>query len=124
MRHYHLKLLSPVQNLLGTYTNLLTGGVALERVFEVMDVSPEVMEAATPTSLPYVRQAVSFSKVSFRYAADVQVLRDVSFTIPAGQVCAVVGASGAGKSTLADLLLRFYDPDPGVISIDGQDMRC
>ena len=120
---YHLKLLSPVQNLLGIYTNLLTGGVALERVFEVMDVSPEVMEIAAPTSLPYVRQAVAFSKVSFRYAADVQVLRGISFTIPAGQICAVVGASGAGKSTLADLLLRFYDPDSGIISIDGQDIR-
>lgn len=120
---YHLKLLSPVQNLLGIYTNLLTGGVALERVFEVMDVSPEVLEIAAPASLPYVRQALSFAQVRFRYAFDVPVLRDVSFTIPAGQICAIVGASGAGKSTLADLLLRFYDPDAGTIAIDGQDIR-
>jgi ATP-binding cassette, subfamily B, bacterial len=120
---YHLKLLSPVQNLLGIYTNLLTGGVALERVFEVMDVSPEVSEIAAPASLPYVRQALTFSEVRFRYAADVPVLREVSFTIPAGKICAIVGASGAGKSTLADLLLRFYDPDAGTISIDGQDIR-
>ena len=120
---YHLKLLSPVQNLLGIYTNLLTGGVALERVFEVMDVSPEVSEIAAPASLPYVRQAVSFAQVGFRYAVDAPVLRDVSFTIPAGQICAIVGASGAGKSTLADLLLRLYDPDAGTIAIDGQDIR-
>ncbi len=120
---YHLKLLSPVQNLLGIYTNLLTGGVALERVFEVMDVSPEVTEIAAPVSLPYVREGLSFSQVGFRYAADVPVLRDVSFTVPAGQICAIVGASGAGKSTLADLLLRFYDPDAGTIVIDGQDVR-
>jgi ATP-binding cassette subfamily B protein len=120
---YHLKLLSPVQNLLGIYTNLLTGGVALERVFEVMDVSPEVIEIAAPASLPYVRQAVSFAEVRFRYAVDVPVLRDVSFTVPAGKICAIVGASGAGKSTLADLLLRFYDPDAGTIAIDGQDIR-
>ena len=120
---YHLKLLSPVQNLLGIYTNLLTGGVALERVFEVMDVSPEVSEIAAAAALPHVRQALTFSEVRFRYAADVPVLREVSFTIPAGQICAVVGASGAGKSTLADLLLRFYDPDAGTISIDGQDIR-
>ncbi len=120
---YHLKLLSPVQNLLGIYTNLLTGGVALERVFEVMDVSPEILEIAAPVPLAYVRQALSFAQVRFRYAVDVPVLRDVSFTIPAGQICAIVGASGAGKSTLADLLLRFYDPDAGTIAIDGQDIR-
>jgi ATP-binding cassette, subfamily B, bacterial len=120
---YHLKLLSPVQNLLGIYTNLLTGGVALERVFEVMDVSPEVVQVAEPVSLPCVRQAVSFERVGFCYTGDVPVLRDVSFTIPAGQICAIVGASGAGKSTLADLLLRFYDPDAGTIAIDGQDIR-
>jgi ATP-binding cassette, subfamily B, bacterial len=120
---YHLKLLSPVQNLLGIYTNLLTGGVALERVFEVMDVSPEVAQIAAPVSLSCVRQAVSFERVGFRYSSDVPVLRDVSFTIPAGQICAIVGASGAGKSTLADLLLRFYDPDAGTIAIDGQDIR-
>ena len=119
---YHLKLLAPVQNLLGIYTNLLTGGVALERVFEVMDVAPEVKEAAEPAPLPYVTQAITFQNVGFYYTSDVPVLRNVSFAIPAGQMCAIVGASGAGKSTLADLLLRFYNPDSGTIAIDGQDI--
>ena len=73
--------------------------------------------------LPYVRQAITFAERKLSLRADVPVLRDVSFTIPAGQICAIVGASGAGKSTLADLLLRFYDPDAGTISIDGQDIR-
>jgi ATP-binding cassette subfamily B protein len=120
---YHLKLLSPVQNLLGIYTNLLTGGVSLGRVFEVMDVPVEVKEVANPVPLPCVRHAITFEKVRFQYGHDVPVLRDVSFTIPAGQMCAIVGASGAGKSTLADLLLRFHDVDSGSISIDGQDIR-
>jgi ATP-binding cassette subfamily B protein len=120
---YHLKLLSPVQNLLGIYTNLLTGGVSLGRVFEVMDVPVEVKEVADPVPLPWVRHAITFEKVSFQYGHDVPVLRDVSFTIPAGQMCAIVGASGAGKSTLADLLLRFHDVDSGSIAIDGQDVR-
>jgi ATP-binding cassette subfamily B protein len=120
---YHLKLLSPVQNLLGIYTNLLTGGVSLGRVFEVMDVPVEVKEVANPVSLPWVRHAITFEKVRFQYSHDVAVLRDVSFTIPAGQMCAIVGASGAGKSTLADLLLRFHDVDSGSITIDGQDIR-
>jgi ATP-binding cassette subfamily B protein len=120
---YHLKLLSPVQNLLGIYTNLLTGGVSLGRVFEVMDVPVEVKEVADPVSLTWVRHAITFEKVRFQYSHDVPVLRDVSFTIPAGQMCAIVGASGAGKSTLADLLLRFHDVDSGSITIDGQDIR-
>jgi ATP-binding cassette, subfamily B, bacterial len=120
---YHLKLLSPVQNLLGIYTNLLTGGVSLGRVFEVLDVPVEVKEVAVPVSLPCVRHAITFEKVRFHYAHDVPVLRNVSFTIPAGQMCAIVGASGAGKSTLADLLLRFHDVDSGSIAIDGQDIR-
>jgi ATP-binding cassette subfamily B protein len=120
---YHLKLLSPVQNLLGIYTNLLTGGVSLGRVFEVLDTRVEVTEVATPVPLPAVRHAIAFEKVRFHYAHDVPVLRDVSFAIPAGQMCAIVGSSGAGKSTLADLLLRFYDPDSGSISIDGRDIR-
>ncbi len=120
---YHLKLLSPVQNLLGIYTNLLTGGVSLGRVFEVMDVPVEVKEVADPVPLPWVRHAITFEKVSFQYGHDVPVLRDVSFTIPAGRMCAIVGASGAGKSTLADLLLRFHDVESGSIAIDGQDIR-
>jgi ATP-binding cassette subfamily B protein len=120
---YHLKLLSPVQNLLGIYTNLLTGGVSLGRVFEVLDTPVEVKEVAMPVPLPAVRHAIAFEKVRFHYAHDVPVLRDVSFAIPAGQMCAIVGSSGAGKSTLADLLLRFYDPETGSISIDGQDIR-
>ena len=120
---YHLKLLSPVQNLLGIYTNLLTGGVSLGRVFEVMDVPVEVKEVADPLPLPWVRHAITFDKVRFQYGHDVPVLRDVSFTIPAGQMCAIVGASGVGKSTLADLLLRFHDVDSGTIAIDGRDIR-
>jgi len=120
---YHLKLLSPVQYLLGIYTNLLTGGVSLGRVFEVMDVPVEVKEVADPLPLPWVRHAITFEKVRFQYGHDVPVLRDVSFTIPAGQMCAIVGASGVGKSTLADLLLRFHDVDSGMIAIDGQDIR-
>jgi ATP-binding cassette, subfamily B, bacterial len=120
---YHLKLLSPVQNLLGIYTNLLTGGVSLGRVFEVMDVPVEVKEVANPVPLPCVKHAIKFDQVRFQYGHDVPVLRDVSFTIPAGEMCAIVGASGAGKSTLADLLLRFHDVDSGSIAIDGQDIR-
>jgi ATP-binding cassette subfamily B protein len=120
---YHLRLLSPVQSLLGIYTNLLTGGVALGRVFELLDVPVEVQESRNPQSLAAVRGDVTFDRVKFRYSEGTPVLEEVSLHVPAGSLCAIVGPSGAGKSTIGELLLRFYDPDSGVISIDGCDLR-
>jgi ATP-binding cassette, subfamily B, bacterial len=120
---YHLRLLSPVQNLLGIYTNLLTGGVALGRVFEVLDVPIEVKESPNARSLEDVRGQISFDRVRFRYSDGVRVLDEISFQVPAGALCVIIGPSGAGKSTLAGLLLRFYDPDAGAIAIDGQNLR-
>ncbi len=120
---YHLRLLSPVQNLLSLYTNLLTGGVALGRVFEILDVPVEVEELPNARSLSEVRGDITFDRVRFRYSENVSVLENVSFHVPAGALCVIVGPSGAGKSTLADLLLRFHDPESGVISVDGHDLR-
>ena len=120
---YHLRLLGPVQVMLGTYTNLLTGGVALGRVFELLDVPVEVQESATAIPHPSLCGDIVFDRVRFRYSHDVPVLEDVSFQVPAGSLCAIVGASGSGKSTLSDLLLRFYDPGGGAITIDRVDLR-
>lgn len=120
---YHLRLLGPVQVMLGTYTNLLTGGVALGRVFEIMDVPIEVRERPAATVCTSLGGPIAFERVRFRFSSDAPVLEDVSFQIPAGTLCAMVGRSGSGKSTLADLLLRFYDPDAGSITIDGLDLR-
>jgi ATP-binding cassette, subfamily B, bacterial len=120
---YHLRLLSPVQSLMGSYTNLITGGVSLERVFHLLDIAPEVVEAAAPLAFAGLREEIRFDHVSFAYAEDRPVLKDVSFTLPAGALCVLVGPSGVGKSTVADLLLRFFDPDSGSISLDGVDLR-
>jgi ATP-binding cassette, subfamily B, bacterial len=120
---YHMRLLSPVQTLLGTYTNLVTGGVSLGRVFELFDTPIEVQESPRAAPCGKLRGDISFDHVHFRYSPDISVLEDVSFRMPAGSICAVVGASGAGKSTLADLILRFYDPKSGSVSIDGHDVR-
>ena len=120
---YHLKLLSPVQNLLGIYTNLLTGGVSLGRVFELLDVPVEVKDCASPVPLDGLAKAIEFDRVGFRYSPNVPVLTNVSFTVPAGSLCVIVGPSGSGKSTLADLLVRFCETDHGRITIDGCDLR-
>lgn len=120
---YHLRLLSPVQAMMGTYANLLTGGVSLERVFSLLDMAPEVVESADAQPFGGISGEVAFNQVSFAYSGDRQVLREISFRIPAGSLCAIVGPSGAGKSTIADLLVRFFDPDQGSITMDGTDIR-
>jgi ATP-binding cassette subfamily B protein len=119
---YHMRLLAPVQNLMGLYTNLVSGGVSLSRVWELFDTKAEIAEHANPTPLTNVRGEIEFDRVSFRHASDV-VLDELSFRVAPGTICAVLGPSGAGKSTVADLLVRFYDPDGGAIRIDGHDLR-
>jgi ATP-binding cassette subfamily B protein len=119
---YHLRLLSPVQNLMGLYTNLVSGGVSLTRVWELFDVAPEIVERPGAMALTHPRGDIEFDRVSFRHG-DLGVLDELSFRIPAGTICAILGPSGAGKSTVADLLLRFYDPDSGAVRLDGRDFR-
>lgn len=120
---YHLRLLSPVQSLMGLYTNLLTGGVALGRVFHLLDIPVEVQERAVTLPCPMLRESIRFEQVSFRYKPENPVLEDVSLTIPARSLCVLIGPSGAGKSTLGELLLRLYDVQAGSIAIDGIDVR-
>jgi ATP-binding cassette subfamily B protein len=119
---YHLRLLAPVQNLMGLYNSLVTGGASLRRLFELFDTPIEIRETPGAVPLEKVRGEIELENVSFRYE-DCPVLEGVSFRIEPGTICAVLGPSGAGKSTLADLLVRFYDPDQGTIRLDGRDLR-
>src|SRR5947209_275443 len=99
---------------------------AAERLFEILHVQPDIAAPALPRSLPVpARGEVGFDRVSFSYPArpDVNVLDGVSFTVRPGEKVAIVGPSGAGKSTLFHLLLRFYDPKSGTISLDGVPVR-
>ncbi|GJL64573.1 MAG: putative ABC transporter ATP-binding protein YknV [Nitrospirales bacterium] len=97
---------------------------ASERVFEVLDFKPEVIDQPSvhPTSAR-LRGTVALQRVSFFYREDVSVLRDISLTVPAGEQVALVGHSGAGKSTIIKLLMRFYDVKAGAITMDGHDIR-
>ncbi|MGJ4944146.1 ABC transporter ATP-binding protein/permease [Bradyrhizobium sp. HKCCYLS1011] len=99
---------------------------AAERLFELLHVKPEITPPANPRALPEpARGDLSFDHVSFAYPMrpDVRAIDDVSFTIRGGEKVAIVGPSGAGKSTLFHLLLRFYDPVSGAISVDGVPIR-
>jgi ATP-binding cassette subfamily B protein/subfamily B ATP-binding cassette protein MsbA len=97
---------------------------ASERVFDVLDTVPEVVDR--PGSVAPVHRVhgeVRFDQVRFHYRSDVPVLKGFSVTVPAGERVALVGMSGAGKSTLLKLLMRFYDVTDGAILIDGKDIR-
>jgi ATP-binding cassette subfamily B protein len=119
---YHLRLLAPVQNLMGLYTNLVSGGVSLSRVWELFDTRAEVVERADAVVPSDIRGEIEFDGVAFHHGGDA-VLDNLSFRVPAGTICAILGPSGAGKSTIADLLVRFYDPDAGAIKLDGYELR-
>lgn len=120
---YQGRVLSPMQNLIGLYLSLQRARVSLDRLLEFLNLEPEVREKTEAISLPAARGEVEFRDVSFSYQPGQPVLRHINLRISAGQRVAIVGCSGAGKSTMVDLLLRFYDPQGGVILLDGQDLR-
>src|SRR5262249_17959669 len=119
---YHMRLLSPVQNLMSLYSNLVSGGVSLSRGWELFDVRAEGTDGADAVTIAEVRGEIEFDRVSFRYGESA-VFEELSFRVSAGSICAILGPSGAGKSTLADLLVRFYDPASGAVRLDGHDLR-
>jgi ATP-binding cassette subfamily B protein len=119
---YQMRLLQPVQALMGLYASLATVQVSLARVHELLDQPPDVIEKPAPVRLPAVRGDIAFEHVTLDLGRG-QLLHDVSFAITRGERLALVGPSGSGKSTIADLLLRLLDPDSGTVRLDGQDLK-
>lgn len=95
---------------------------AAQRVFEIIDATPEVMEKPHPMELT-VRGDITLDRVSFSYEPNKPVLKNVSFQVKAGEMLGIVGKSGAGKSTLVNLISRLYDPEEGEIRLDGVDLK-
>ena len=120
---YQMRVLPPLQALMGMYANLATVRVSLARVSQILDEPVEVEDSPTAIALTSVRGRIEFDSVTASFDRGGPVLERVSFTVQPGEVVAVVGPSGSGKSTVADLLLRLLDPDAGQIRIDGHDLR-
>jgi ABC-type multidrug transport system fused ATPase/permease subunit len=114
----------PIQQLSQLYTTYQSGMAALDKIFELLDEQPELVDAPDAIELGRLRGEITFEDVSFRYAGqDEWALCGADLQVPPGQTVALVGATGAGKSTLAKLVARFYDPDEGRVLVDGRDLR-
>ncbi|MBV9583052.1 MAG: ABC transporter ATP-binding protein, partial [Chloroflexi bacterium] len=114
---------SAVSHLSQALPEWLHAPASVQRIQELMQEKPQVDDAPGASSLPHARENVAFEGVSFGYSPGTTVVRDLTVEIPFGRYTAIVGPSGSGKSTLLTLLARFYDPDQGVVKLDGTDLR-
>ncbi|MBT8330651.1 MAG: ABC transporter ATP-binding protein/permease, partial [Desulfofustis sp.] len=109
----------PLRELAQKYSIVQSALASAERIFEMLDTDRQIIEREEVHQLPEPRGALSFSSVTFGYDAEEPVIKGLDLEIGAGETIAVVGPTGSGKSTLISLLLRFYDPQQGIIQIDG-----
>lgn len=113
----------PIMNLSNFYNKLITNISGAERVFDILDTKPEIIDAGNVTDMPVIKGEVTFDHVSFSYEKDTQVLNDVSFRVMPGETIALVGPTGAGKTTVVNLISRFYDVQEGHVYIDGHNVK-
>jgi ATP-binding cassette subfamily B protein len=121
---YQMRVMPPLQALLGMYANLATVRVSLRRVSEILDEPVEVVERADAAPLTAVHGLLEFEDVTLSFGRGAAVLEHFSLTVRPGETVAIVGPSGSGKSTIADLLLRLLDPDGGEVRLDGVSLRA
>ena len=120
---YGQRLFWPIRELSEKYTIFQRAMASSERVFDLLDTQPKIMDSTHPKQLQTMNSSIEFQNVSFAYKGDDYVLNNVSFRIEPGERVAIVGATGSGKTTLLNLLCRFYDIEEGQILIDGLDIQ-
>lgn len=118
-----LSMYQPVKNFSRSNATLQQALVGAERIFQILDEKPHVVDKPMAPDLPAFSQGIHFENMNFHYRPDRAVLKNINLTINKGEIVALVGPSGGGKTTLAYLLMRFYDPVSGRIMIDGRDIR-
>lgn len=121
--NYATMFARPLRQLADLYNSVQSALAGAERVFEIMDLPPELADAPGAVEITAIKGLVEFEHVNFGYVPDVPVLKDISLTAQPGQTVALVGPTGAGKTTIVNLLTRFYDVEEGAIRLDGHDIR-
>lgn len=114
---------NPIINIGNFYNSLVSGTVYLERIFEMMDIPPLIVDAEDAFEMPPIKGEVIFQNVNFGYEENQTIFENLSFHVKPGETIALVGATGAGKSTITNLMSRFYDIRAGAILVDGIDIR-
>ena len=117
------EMYKPMRDLAKMSDTVSKAAVGYERIQEVLDIESLVRDAPGARRAPTFSGRIEFDRLSFSYDADKPILKDVSLTIEAGQVAAIVGPSGTGKTTIVSLIPRFYDPTSGRVVIEGADIR-
>lgn len=112
----------PFNEISGVITELQNAVACAGRIYEIIDETPQIPDAQDAVELANVKGDVGFKDVSFSYVKDKKLIEDLNVSVRAGQRIAIVGPTGCGKTTLINLLMRFYDPDGGEISVDGNDI--
>jgi subfamily B ATP-binding cassette protein MsbA len=120
---YVMNFYGPVRSLLRVHNTFNQALAALARIFEVMDIQPDIRDAEDAQPIGRIKGKVEYENVSFRYHTGEVVLEGVNIVAEPGQTVAVVGRSGAGKTSIVNLVPRFYDPLVGVVKVDGADIR-
>jgi ABC-type multidrug transport system fused ATPase/permease subunit len=125
---YLATFFEPIQQLSQLYTTYQQGMAALDKIFDLLDTTPDMVDAPEAIDPGEIRGEIAMEGVCFAYSDEAEAagewaLRDVDLHVPPGQTLALVGATGAGKSTFAKLVARFYDPQRGTVAVDGHDLR-
>jgi ATP-binding cassette subfamily B protein len=120
---YSQRFFEPLRQITQVYSMIQSALAGAERLFEIMNMKPEVVEKPDALPLSDIRGGVEFNNVGFAYEEGKTVIEEINFRTEPGQVVAIVGPTGAGKTTLINLLSRFYDVNSGYIALDGVDIR-